>query len=232
MAATGSDLYEFGLKHVGEGYLFGAKVPKDNPGWAGPWDCAEFTSWCVFQASSRLYGCETDTAAPAFADAWTGYWRRDARELGNIVRVDVAAATKGAFLLRYPEARAIGHIVISDGTGGTVEAMGRNAGVCRGALASRRWDVGVLVPWIDYSQAPPTPPAVPPPMRLVRFGDRGAVVKRIQRALAAAGFHPGTADGQFGPHTLLAVQAFQAVRGLVADGEVGPVTAKSLKIRL
>lgn len=60
----------------------------------------------------------------------------------------------------------------------------------------------------------------------------GPVVKEIQRALKAAGFSPGPIDGDFGANTHTAVMAFQASLGLVADGEVGPQTAKKLGITL
>ncbi|MBI5646923.1 MAG: peptidoglycan-binding protein [Ignavibacteriae bacterium] len=60
----------------------------------------------------------------------------------------------------------------------------------------------------------------------------GAVVKSIQTALKAAGFHPGKLDGVFGLKTHAAVVAFQLRKGLIADGEVGPLTAKELRITL
>jgi peptidoglycan hydrolase-like protein with peptidoglycan-binding domain len=67
----------------------------------------------------------------------------------------------------------------------------------------------------------PPPPAHPGPA-LVRFGDRGPVVVRIQRALGIA------ADGEFGPQTQGAVGGFQRSVGVGADGVVGPQTAAAL----
>jgi peptidoglycan hydrolase-like protein with peptidoglycan-binding domain len=40
----------------------------------------------------------------------------------------------------------------------------------------------------------------------------------FQRALAAAGFDPGTADGVLGRRTRAATRAWQKSRGLIADG--------------
>ena len=58
----------------------------------------------------------------------------------------------------------------------------------------------------------------------LRMGSKGAAVTQLQQKLKAAGFNPGAADGDFGPKTLAAVQAFQRARGLAADGVVGPAT--------
>ena len=63
--ATGNDLLVIAAPHVGEQYILGAHAPKNNANWRGPWDCAEFVSWCVFQAGEILYGCEMNTASPA-----------------------------------------------------------------------------------------------------------------------------------------------------------------------
>lgn len=54
-------------------------------------------------------------------------------------------------------------------------------------------------------------------------GDKGVVVRQIQRALKKAGF--GVADdGIWGPVTTEAVRSFQASHGLVPDGLAGPKT--------
>src|SRR6266446_8927236 len=138
--------------HVGEKYVLGALAPKNNPDWIGPWDCAEFASWLVFQIAAKLYGCRRDFGDPATADAYTGYWARDAKSLGQIVSLESASRTAGAFVLRIPQAGAVGHIVLSDGAGGTVEAHSSNDGVITSTLAKRRWDTGVLIAGIQYTQ--------------------------------------------------------------------------------
>lgn len=61
--------------------------------------------------------------------------------------------------------------------------------------------------------------------RTVERGDRGAAVKKVQRALGLG------ADGIFGPNTAKAVKRFQARRGLTADGVVGPATWAALRSR-
>jgi hypothetical protein len=231
---TGEKVLQVASQHLGEKYVFGAFVPKDNPNWKGPWDCAEFASWSVFQATGILYGCEKDNGNPATADAFTGYWERDSRDLGHIISLDDAARTPGAAVLRFPQVSAAGHIVLSDGLGGTVEAHSPADGVVKLKLAERRWDTAILIPGVTYSAGSPIPLA-PPPTTIYRLTQpimTGNTVKEIQDALLAKGFDPGIPDGKFGPHTNAAVVAFQLSQGMLPDGEVGPGTATKLGILL
>jgi len=62
----------------------------------------------------------------------------------------------------------------------------------------------------------------------IREGSTGAAVTKCQQLLAAKGFSPGGIDGDFGPHTLAAVEAFQHAKGLTVDGIVGPMTWNAL----
>jgi Transglycosylase-like domain/Putative peptidoglycan binding domain len=57
---------------------------------------------------------------------------------------------------------------------------------------------------------------------VVKRGDRGDAVRKIQSALGVA------ADGVFGPMTERAVKRFQRSKGLVVDGIVGPQTRAAL----
>src|SRR5690349_873223 len=59
--------------------------------------------------------------------------------------------------------------------------------------------------------APLTTAAAQPTLRL---GSKGAAVVELQKKLAAKGFSPGAADGDFGAKTLAAVKAFQKSRHL------------------
>jgi N-acetylmuramoyl-L-alanine amidase len=89
--ASGEQIVDIARRHQGERYVLGVSVPKNNPGWKGPWDCAEFASWVVFQVTGRLYGCERDFGDPSTADAFTGFWERDATQLGEAVSIERAA---------------------------------------------------------------------------------------------------------------------------------------------
>jgi N-acetyl-anhydromuramyl-L-alanine amidase AmpD len=76
----------------------------------------------------------------------------------------------------------------------------------------------------------PVEPLAPEP-RLLRRGDRGWEVKRLQRLLRAHGLLPSPAlvDGVFGEITEAAVHAFQSLHDLEVDGLVGPLTWRALQ---
>ncbi|MEM6664563.1 MAG: hypothetical protein AAF666_20560 [Pseudomonadota bacterium] len=40
---------------MGQPYIFGARVPKDIREWLGPWDCAEFIAWGLFQSLGNRF---------------------------------------------------------------------------------------------------------------------------------------------------------------------------------
>lgn len=230
----GERMLALARKHIGEKYV-NVQVPKNNPNWKGPWDCAEFMSWLVYQVGGFLYGCLDDNADPALADAYTGAWKTDVQSKGDLVSVDKAASTVGGILLRYPPSPgAMGHIVVCDGSGGTVEAMGTAYGVRAGKIAGRVWDTGVFVHGLTYGAADGGVVATPPAViyALGRPNMKSSVVKAIQRALKAAGVDPGGIDGQFGPSTATAVAAFQSMKGIIVDGQVGKQTAKRLGVTL
>lgn len=63
---------------------------------------------------------------------------------------------------------------------------------------------------------------------VLRRGQRGASVEKLQAALEALGFDIGHADGAFGEGTRQAVMAFQRSYGLAADGVAGPQTLQAM----
>ncbi|WP_277453511.1 NlpC/P60 family protein [Janibacter sp. DB-40] len=60
---------------------------------------------------------------------------------------------------------------------------------------------------------------------VVRYGDRGSLVREVQRAVGTS------VDGVFGPATLSAVKRFQADNGLAVDGVVGPRTGSAMGLQ-
>jgi N-acetyl-anhydromuramyl-L-alanine amidase AmpD len=85
--------------------------------------------------------------------------------------------------------------------------------------------------WVPVSQHRGRDKA-PSQTPLLRRGDDGYQVKRLQRLLVAQGFEPGPIDGIFGDGTLKAVREAQAVHGLRPDGKAGPLTWQVLTAKL
>ncbi|MFJ3052559.1 peptidoglycan-binding protein [Pseudomonas nitroreducens] len=231
--ASGQDLYDLAETKKGQKYV-NLLVPKDNPNWNGPWDCAEFVSWVVYQKTGKLYGCVNNKGNPATTEAYSGAWVTDAKN-GTLLPSDErdAMVTSGVILIRKPPMPgAMGHVAISNGAGKTMEAAGTNLGVRAGNVSGRVWDYFCRIPGITYSSSL-TAPRLKPLPKVIRLEDpnvKSAKVKEIQKSLKALGIDPGKIDGEYGPHTVAAVVAFQKTHRLVADGVVGPATARALKI--
>ncbi len=228
---TGNDIVTLANKHIGERYLYGASVPKDNPNWSGPWDCAEFASWVAYQTVGLLVGCLNNHANPALANAYSGAWADDAVQSHRPISLGQARATAGAFLIRKPAPGADGHVAISRGDGTTVEAHSTKHGVSAQKFDGRRWDLAVLLPLVNYPNdllvgiyAPPSGLV----LRLTYPPMHGEIVKRLQQALKVNGIDPGEIDGIYGPHTAAAVHSFQLQSKMLPDGEAGPLTFKKL----
>jgi peptidoglycan hydrolase-like protein with peptidoglycan-binding domain len=86
-------------------------------------------------------------------------------------------------------------------------------------------DAATIVAMVDAWRqkelpAPMRPVATGP--ELLRTGDRGPRVAKLQRRLAELGYRPGEADGTFGAATMSAVVAFEKHEGLDRDGVAGP----------
>jgi putative peptidoglycan binding protein/KAP-like P-loop domain-containing protein len=62
----------------------------------------------------------------------------------------------------------------------------------------------------------------------LKIGSRGEDVRRVQEALSALGYRAGPVDGNYGPGTREAVQAFQVLNNLPATGEVDLLTSEAL----
>ncbi len=87
---------------------------------------------------------------------------------------------------------------------------------------------GVITPEPPAAPTPtPTPaPAITPNRSypILRRGDKGENVRKMQQRLMELGYLNGNIDGNFGPQTYSAVLAFQKANGLTRDGEAGPAT--------
>jgi N-acetylmuramoyl-L-alanine amidase len=230
----GIEIYNVQLRNLGQKYVLGALVPKDNANWPGPWDCAEAAIWAAYQVAGQLYGCANNNGKPNTADAYTGFIYRDVMKLGIKISVEQAARTPGAYLLRVGADGQVGHVATSDGKGGTIEAHSSKTGYIKSVVTGRRWTCGVLIPWIDYDALEAVKTA-PPAYIVYRYRTQLMVspaISQIQAKLKALGFYNGTVDGTFGRQTYEAVRGFQSRKGLNPDGEVGRITAAALGIEI
>ncbi len=67
---------------------------------------------------------------------------------------------------------------------------------------------------------------------VLKVGSSGDDVVALQTKLKRWGYYSGAIDGKFGAATKKAVTYFQQSNGLVADGTVGPATAKAMGLAL
>jgi peptidoglycan hydrolase-like protein with peptidoglycan-binding domain len=104
--------------------------------------------------------------------------------------------------------------------------------------AQSRWEAGQEIPMSDddwqqaqkmvfAGAATPTPTPVDVTKTILRKGDRGEVVKKLQTSL---GFTGKDVDGFFGEDTLIALKAAQFTHGLSNDGICGPASWAMLKV--
>lgn len=215
---TGARIVQLAESKIGQRYVLGSRVDYQDVTWAGPWDCAELATWAVYQAIYVLHGVTAD------GDAYSGAWASMPR---GVVSPEQAAATPGAILVRRPGGpERSGHVAISTGNGRTVEAHSSRLGVVAHSAVGRRWDLGIMVPGVQYADHPPFPLAVP---RVLRIGSRGHDVLHVQSRLSMLGYDPGPIDGIFGEKTHSAVLLAQAAFGLVVDGEVGAQTTAAIQ---
>ena len=229
---TGDNVVFLGDQHVGEPYLLGARVPKDDVNFKGPWDSAEFVSWLYYQTFGILYGCANNRGNPNTKDGCADNWSLDANTLGQIVTIEEAKSTPGAVIIRLAGNGEVGHIVISDGNGGTVEAHGKDDGITNSVVDGRRWDMGILVPGVTYKPNP-LMPFTPPSIVIYRLTSPNMVspeIGKIQAALTKRGFDTGGVDNIFGELTFQAVKMFQDSIGLNPDGEVSALTSAALDV--
>ena len=78
---------------------------------------------------------------------------------------------------------------------------------------------------------PTSTPTTPPPLddtSLMKPGDKGPAVQRMQQRLSDLGYWLGTPDGTYGYNTSQAVMALQKTAGLDRDGVYGPATRAAL----
>lgn len=225
---TGKQLLEAAGKHIGEKYVFGAIVPFENAVYKGPWDCAEFISWIVYQVTGTKIGIRG-------LEAYTGYWAKDAAAFCKKITINEASQTYGAIVFRSPGYKGIkiGHIAFSDGKGGTVEAKSAREGICESTIDGRAWEYGLLINGVDYEtnskliadyHTPPLNFYVKSPLM------KHAIVEDAKKRLSRLNLYHGVINDVYDEETAKAVANYQNIKGLVVDGVLGKDTLRSLQV--
>lgn len=132
-----------------------------------------------------------------------------------------------------------GHVVMYIGNGRIVHASINEFGKITGGKPGDQTGKEICVrsyynkPWISVLRYAGNYESYMEPVdnAVLRYGDKGAAVKNMQRDLIAAGFSCGAsgADGDFGFDTKKALMAMQREYGLEVDGEYGPIGKKKLQ---
>lgn len=98
------------------------------------------------------------------------------------------------------------------------------------AYRKNKYDTKLAAAYASFASGSPIVPAdkVPSASGMLRLASKGARVRELQHLLVRAG-HPVNVDGDYGPATHAAVQAFQRAAGLEVDGVAGPQTMRALE---
>lgn len=212
------------------GYREGSNNNTKYGSWYGannqPW-CAMFVSWVFFHEGLPLPATiSKGFARTLYGAQWfqsQGRWTKSPSR-GHVVFYDLTQSVPSIDHVGIVEGVAPdGSITVIEGNtspDGSREGVGvfrrgrRSAIVGYGIPAYTNGDGGRD----DWRTHP-----------LLRRGAAGPAVRHMQDLLIRAGHHPrGGADGQFGPSSQQEVKAYQASRGLVADGICGPRTWEQL----
>lgn len=234
-------------KHVGMGepnFVQSWYRERNGRAYAGnfAW-CDAFVSYCAYVTGNHAAVC------PAGDRAYTVYHAQDFQKRGQWhagTRSNVDKAKPGDIVFfDWSGSDSIGSIdhvgiIIKPLGNGRVQTIeGNTSDKC--LIKERDYSViaGYGRPKYTTGSTPPAKPA-PLPYTTVRYagedwfvpkliilkrGDQGQQVKRLQNALNAVGFTPRLVlDGDFGPKTEHHVKALQARGKLNQDGEYGPRT--------
>jgi hypothetical protein len=93
----------------------------NNASYAGPWDCAEFVTYCVYQAYGLKFGLLDGVEGTAAQESSASSWLHDATTLtSQFTEISVSAARNiaGAILI----ATSGSHVALSAGDGRILEA--------------------------------------------------------------------------------------------------------------
>lgn len=186
--------------------------------------CAMYQSWCLAQAKLKAYGFPTAACSPTV---------RSARAAGKLVPYDQCRAGDIVFFdwsgggYRSDNSDHVGFVAAKRGDYiDTIE--GNVSGLVKRCTRHKGHVVGCIRP--DYEAEASKEEEEVYPFATIKRGSRGDTVKLAQSALNVRNSAGLVVDGYFGAVTDKAVRAWQAKKGLIVDGIVGPATWASLML--
>lgn len=184
-------------------------------------DCSGLFYWAYKQCRGYMYHGSNTT--------WNKYTTSRKGTLVKGKRSDGGALKPGCavFLTKNGDRH---HIGVYIGNGEVIEAKGTYYGVVKSKVSA--WDewaelVNTVYDVVEGGtvQAPAesgtTDAGEVMTMTTLRYGSRGTQVKVLQFLLNENGYDAGKVDGIFGSNTKKALKAYQADKGLIADGICG-----------
>ena len=152
---TGSDIIALAKDHIGEKYV-NKEAEYWNKNYRGPWDCADFVSYCTYWASNRKIkaGFIDPNVPERQLVAWSHTWWDTyvSNPHLQIKTLREALTIPGCVLLRRPPSKkSMGHVALSNGAGKTIEARGRKFGVGEFQATGRVWDGFMYIPGVSYA---------------------------------------------------------------------------------
>lgn len=116
----------------------------------------------------------------------------------------------GDLVFKYSESsKKMVHVGVYVGGGGyTIEAKGRDDGVCKRLLSQGDWTHWGRLPLLQADDPEETEEKVAKKIELTTPMMRGDDIKALQTALNALGYDAGDADGIAGKNTIAAIRAF------------------------
>ena len=126
--------------------------------------------------------------------------------------------------------KAMVHVGVYVGDGYTIEAKGRDDGVCKRLLSQGDWTHWGRLPLLQADDPEETEEKVAKKIELTSPMMRGDDIKALQTALNALGYDAGDADGIAGKNTIAAIQRFAGDYANAGEKELPEVLQATVSV--
>ena len=183
-------------------------------------DCRGFTYWILKQ----VYGWELQGAGA------TSLWNTDSNWTA---KGPIETMPKDTLCCLFYRKKGSSTVMAHTGLGLNNETVECSSGVQYFSNRNSKWQYWA-VPKCVSSDVHPSLPDPSDSLPMLRRGDKGYYVQKLQSELISRGYSCGNsgADGIFGSDTEKAVKSFQKASGLAVDGIVGRNTWNALETHI